>query len=305
LIRSPRRSPCAQNARQVRAVWRVGLAGLACVLLGVHPSQAWAQTASTQEDVAAPISGTASEISADSAKENIPSIKAFRIPFRELMERSIGSTAKPVRFDWRNTQLHVMATGSRPAELNNFETLRTLIGVRFPIDNLILEIGAGRAFVWGTPSTSRLARTPFRQPGRPARFELNFAAGYPLAEGVVTARPGFFPAVQVVLNAYAEFRYLLYPQAFRRQTLSGVGGVLFSPRLSDKEKENLEGARLPAMEIDSGRWDLLAGLGLDVYFANGFFVSPRILLAVPLLAPATRSKLLLWTDFSLNFGWAF
>ena len=36
----------------------------------------------------------------------------------------------------------------------------------------------------------------------------------PLAEGVVTAWPKFFPVAQMVLCATAGFRYLLYPDAF-------------------------------------------------------------------------------------------
>ena len=37
---------------------------------------------------------------------------------------TIGTASKPVRFDWRRTTIHLMGTASRPAELNNFESLR-------------------------------------------------------------------------------------------------------------------------------------------------------------------------------------
>src|SRR5690606_34258579 len=125
-----------------------------------------------------------------------------------------------------------------------------------------------------------------------------------LAEGVVTTVPRFFPAVQLAFVAYGGLRYALSPQAFAKMRPGQVAGAIIAPSLSDHEIDNLEGARLDAMQVDPGRFGLYAGLGNDIYFKSGVFVSPRLLVGVPLLAPATQSELWMWADLSLAAGLA-
>ena len=50
---------------------------------------------------------------------------------------------------------------------------------------------------------------------------------------------------------------------------------------------------------------LLCGFGNDIYFMQGVFVSPLLMLAVPVLAPASGTDLLLWADLSITVGVAF
>lgn len=226
----------------------------------------------------------------------------YRVPFTELAGRTIGAASKPVAFDWRATTVQVAGLGSFPFELNNFNTLRAGGLVRVPTGGSLVEIGVTWAQVWDTPSSQLLALTPYRQPGRPPRIELEFGVALPVAEGVVTAAPRFFPATQLVFNLHAELRYLIHPTGWGGMRPREVVGAIFSPRLSEIEIDNLERARLDAMQVDPGRYGLLVGFGNDVYFKQGVFVSPRFLASLPLLAPASATELVWWAEFSLAVG---
>jgi hypothetical protein len=86
--------------------------------------------------------------------------------------------------------------------------------------------------------------------------------------------------------------------------LRKTAGAVFSPTITSAERRNLEDDRLAAMQVDAGRYGLLGGFGTDIYFQSGFFISPRILLAVPIMAPATETELRFWLDFSVAIGLA-
>jgi len=232
-------------------------------------------------------------------------LSPYRLRFDQLVERTIGTTSRPVEFNWRRTNAQVALTGSYLVELNNFNSMRGGALLRLPSGGVVVEFGLTWAAVWDSPSSRLLALTPYRQPGHPDRAEIDVGVAVPLAEGVVTTFPRFFPAVQMVFSAYGGFRYLLYPTGFARMSAGQVGEAIFSPTITELEIDNLEEERLDAMEIDAGRYGLLAGFGNDLYFASGFFVSPRLLVAVPILAPATQTELLVWADLSLAVGLAF
>lgn len=229
----------------------------------------------------------------------------YRTPFDVLAKRTIGTTSKPVEFNWRRTTVQVAAIGDHLFELNNFNSLRSGALTRFPSGGLIYELGLTYVWVWDTPSSELLAFTPYRQPGRPDRLELDFNVGIPLAEGVVTTAPRWFPAVELVFNAYAGVRYLIYPGAFDGMKVSAAARAVLSPTLSQEERDNLEERRLDAMEVDSGRYGLMMGVGNDIYFKQGVFVSPRVMFSLPLLAAATETELLWWADLSIAIGVAF
>ncbi len=241
------------------------------------------------------------------AEEPVPdeTLSDYRLPFSVLVERTIGVTSKPVEFNWRRTTVHVAATGSHLYELNNFNSLRAGGMLRFPTEGLLFELGLSYVWVWDTPSSELLAYTPYRQPGRPARMELDLTVGVPLAEGVVTAMPRVFPAVELVFSVYGSVRYLIYPTGFEGMRAREIGAAVASPALTDEEIENLEDERLDAMAVDPGRYGLMAGVGNDIYFKQGVFVSPRVMFAVPLFAPANETELRLWADLSLVIGVAF
>lgn len=232
-------------------------------------------------------------------------LSPYRTPFGVLVDRTIGTTSTPVAYNWRRGRFQLAAMGDQLAELNNFNSQRAGALVRIPSGGLLYEVGVSHVWVWDTPSSELLAYTPYRQPGRPARWELDLQVAVPLAEGVVTARPRFFPSVQMVLCAYAGLRYAVYPGAFQGMSAREVATALLSASLTDEEIVNLEGARLDAMEVDPGRYGTMIGLGEDLYFKQGLFVSPRVMVAVPILAPVSGTELYFWTDVSLLVGVAF
>ncbi len=239
--------------------------------------------------------------------ERLPdtAIEAHRTPFDTLVDRAIGRTSRPVRYDWRKATVEVGLSGALPAELNNFQSWRAGAFARVPVSGLLLGVEASYVWVYGTDSTDRLALTPYRQPGRPDRIEVDLTLAFPLAEGIVTAWPGWFPSAELVLQSHLDVRYLLYTGAFDGYDFTDTARALFSGSLSDRDLANLESDRLPGMQIDRGRYAILAGLGADLYFQSGLFFSHKLLVAVPLLAAATESELYVWLELHLLTGISF
>jgi hypothetical protein len=241
----------------------------------------------------------------DSETEQDDALSRYRTPFGVLVERTIGTSSRPVEFNWRRSTVQVAAMGNHFFELNNFNSLRAGGLARIPAGGGIMELGLSHVWVWDTPSSELLAYTPYRQPGRPRRLELDLTVGIPLAEGVVTVAPRFFPAVELVFNAYAGLRYCIYPGTWEGMRPREVAGAILSPFLTETEVEQLEDRRLDAMQVDLGRYGLMVGVGDDIYFRQGVFISPRLMMAVPVLAPASQTDLLFWADLSIAAGVAF
>lgn len=237
----------------------------------------------------------------EEAQAEDETLERYRTPFEVLNERMIGVASRAVRFDWRKRRLGVGLIGSQLLELNNFSSARFGGFVRKPMGSFMGELAITRVLTWGSDSTDKLALTPYRQAGRPSRIELDVNVGYPLAEGVATSRPGFFPATELVFSANAGFRYAYYPGALSGASFGEVARSLIAPRLSEKEQANLESKLPPGMQIDAGRYNLLAGLGLDVYFQTGGFFTPRAMVALPI----TGTDLGLWWELTFSAGWMF
>lgn len=231
-------------------------------------------------------------------------VERQRTVFEALSERMIGSASRAVRFDWRQKTVGLGVVTSGLVELNNFGSMRVGAFARIPVGDLLVEFAFSRAMSWGSDSTAKLAQTPYRQYGRPGRFELDVNVELPLAEGVVTPRLGIIPAAELVFSATVGFRYQLYTEIWKDLTAGEVALAIFSPVMSEKEVTNLEVARLPAMQIDRGRYNLLAGFSLDIYFQPGFFISPRVMLALPVFSAATGSGLGAWWELTARIGWA-
>ena len=79
--------------------------------------------------------------------------------------------------------------------------------------------------------------------------------------------------------------------------------AIFSPRLQQREIDYLEKERLPGMQVDPGRYNLLLGFQLDLYFRTGVFLAPKVMVALPLLSGATGSALGWWWELSMQIGW--
>ena len=265
------------------------------LLLTALGGAAWAQS---NEEAPA-------EAPAEEPQGELDPLAPYRVPFDVLAERAIGSAAQPVEFNWRRTTAMLAATGGHPFELNNFNSLRAGGLARFPMNRAILEVGVSYVWVWDSPSSELLALTPYRQPSRPRRLELDLIAGLPVAEGVVTSWPRRFPAVQMTVNLYGGLRYLVYPTGFRDLTAREVALAVISPTLTDPERSNIEDIRLDAMQIDSARYGVMVGIGNDLYLQQGLFLSPRAMFALPVLAPVTETEMYFAAEFSLVLGVAF
>lgn len=272
-----------------------------------------AQGTPAPRDEAAPTTGEKATAPARPAKadgdtppppEEDTSLQRYRTPFEVLTERTIGAASRAVRFDWRRSRFQLAITGSQLLELNNFSSGRLGLLLRKPFGDLMAELGVAWVFTGGSPSTDTLALTPYRQVGRPSRLEIDLNAAYPLAEGVATARVGFFPATELVFSFDAGIRYRYYPGELSGQGFGDVAKAILAPRLSSEELDNLEGRRLPGMRIDPSRYDLLLGFSLDLYFGSGGFLSPRVMVA-PSFTGASETKLGWWWELTLGAGWAF
>jgi hypothetical protein len=229
------------------------------------------------------------------------SLQQYRSPVDALTDRSIGVASRAVRFDWRRSRFGLELLGGQLLELNNFVTWRVGLVGRIPVKGLMLELGANAALTYGSASSNELAATPYRQEGRPSRLELDGNVSYPLAEGVATPRTDFLPAAELVLSATVGLRYLYYPNELANFTVGNGALALVKPHLTTQELTNLEPQRLPAMQIDEGRYDLLAGFTFDVYVQSGGFVAPRVMIAPPL----TSTGLGWWWELSIAAGWMF
>lgn len=222
----------------------------------------------------------------------------------ELAEHMLGSASQPLRFNWRRMTAAPGVTGSSLVELNNFNSNRLGLMVRRPVFGLLGEVALSRVWTASTPSSKLLSLTPYRQAGRPSRWELDLNVHFPLAEGVVTAWPAFLPAAQLVFSASGGVRYLFYPRSVRGMSILDASTALVSPYLTDDELANLETVRNAGMQIDRARYALLVGFSTDVYFHQGLFFSPRVLLDIPLLSGADGDGVGFWWELSFAVGWA-
>jgi hypothetical protein len=106
----------------------------------------------------------------------------------------IGTASRAVRFDWRNKTFGIGLLASQILELNNFNSTQVGLFARTPlVGSLMADLALTYVHTWGSAATGQLALTPYRQAARPSRMELDINLGFPLAEAVATARPGFFP----------------------------------------------------------------------------------------------------------------
>lgn len=232
-------------------------------------------------------------------------LERYRLPYEQLVERAVGSVSRPVRFDWRKKSIHLGAVVAQPIEFNNFNSFRLGGLARFPTGDVLLSVGVGYVWTFGTEASDQLSLTPYLQSGRPSRFEVDFGVDVPVAEGIVTLWPAFFPALELVFSACVQLRYLFYPNSYDG---IGVGDALLgalSPQLSDRELNNLLDDRLPGMGVDQQRYHLLAGFSTDIYLEAGLFIAPKVLFEVPIVAAITGSEMTSGLDVSLSLGVAF
>jgi hypothetical protein len=252
---------------------------------------------------AAPSDGPTPSTAAAIADDDV--VTRARTPVQALTEHFVGSTSRAVRFDWRRSPVMVGLAVGEVVEKNNFSQQRYGLLGRKAFSDLILEVGVQLYLSDDTPSSELLALTPYRQAGRPAHLEIDLNVGYALAEGVVTPLASFIPPAEVALVALGGVRYLGYWQTFPDRPIQDIGLSLASPQLGQIELERLDADAPEAMAIDPARLHALVGLGVDTYLQPGLWVSPRAMLAVPILVPVTNTSLGFFWELTLVVGWAF
>ncbi|MBM4280244.1 MAG: hypothetical protein FJ137_05635 [Deltaproteobacteria bacterium] len=271
------------------------------------PSSLAPSTQSATDTTAASSASSTANLTATS--EDLPST---RTPLPLLQERFVGVASRAVRFDWRSRSGMVALVGSELIERNNFASVRLGVMGRKAVGDLVVEGAVLWADSFSTSGSELIALTPYRQAGRPLRVELEANVAYPLAEASTTASLWFLPPAEIVISAVAGGRYLLYPQLFfaERPPSDLPFGVdtaisVVSPVLSDSDVVVLERDAVAGMAIDRARVQTLVGLGTDVYFPPGLFVSPRALLALPLLAPVSSTSIGWWWELGavVGFTW--
>jgi hypothetical protein len=229
-------------------------------------------------------------------------IERYRTPLEALTERPIGEASRAVRFDWRRSRIGFGVLGSSVIELNNFSSARIGGFVRKALGSFMLEGAVTYVHTWGSFASEQLSLTPYRQFARPSRLEVDVNLSYALAEGVVTPRVAFLPTAELVFSATAGVRYLYYFGSLRGVPAVDVLAALFAPRVTDREADNLEGQRLPGMQIARTRYSVLAGFQVDLYLRPGISVTPRVLLSLPVFSGIPGAGLSWWWELSLGVG---
>lgn len=276
----------------------------------------------TSPDTALSTTEEQGDAATTTSSDNPPLVEAsldpFRTPVDRLTEHYLGSTSRPVRFDWRNSLFILGVHGGELIERNNFGSFRLGAVVRRAFLSIMFEAAASYVFVIGTESSELLALTPYRQASRPPRVELDVNVSYPLFEGVVTPIFDFIPASEMVFSVTGGGRYLLYPQTIigdrnwdrtstwtDTQTWQDIGAGLATAQLLDDDRRLLERRGLPGMQIDPATVHTLAGFTFDAYYQPGLFFSARALLAIPALYLVSGTRLGFWWETTLVAGWAF
>jgi hypothetical protein len=246
------------------------------------------------------------------------SVDFTREPVDRLTEHYLGSTSRPVRFDWRDSWVTFGLTGSELIERNNFGSFKVGLLARRAFLGFMLEGVASYVYVVGTTSSELLGLTPYRQPSRPSRVEIDINASYPLFEGVVTPLFDFIPPSQMVISATVGGRYLFYPEILigeRRwqsqstwtntSTWQDIAQSLGTAQMLEADQTLLEENALGGMAVDPALVHTLAGITLDAYYQPGLFVGARALLNIPALQLVSGTQLGFWWEVSLRAGWAF
>ncbi len=271
---------------------------MAAFLLWAIHSPAWAQPpnpqggfASDSENAPAPPEGGLA-----------PETRAAAVPIEDAVRTVLGTTSRPVVFDWRRSSGLLQGEISQPVELNNFESRRLTAAVRWPLESGTATTSLSHVSTQGTEATETIARTPYLQTGRPSRWELGLGYDFAFAEGIVTMLPSFLPEAEMVFSISGEMRYLFYPGAWKENKGGQKFSSLFKTEINSTERAWLDSRKPAGMRIDPTRLDFLLGGRLDLFFKPGLFLSPSALIALPFLR--AKGGLGLWWSLGVGVGYA-
>lgn len=224
----------------------------------------------------------------------------------DIVKSQVGSVARASVYRWRQKSVLISLTAGQLVEMNAFESTKYAIVMRFPGETVTMQLGLARILVANTDATRELAATPYRQAGRPSRFEADFGLETPLSEGVANQLFEFYPLGQMVVSAQARLRYLVYPEVAKSK--GGAREVMqswFATALSDDDVEALSRNTPKAMAIDRGRLNLLGGLRFEHFASSGLAFHADLLLAAPISDSNNAKGLGAWWEMTGGVGFGF
>lgn len=234
--------------------------------------------------------------------------------FNTLVARTVGTTARPLIYDWRSQSCLLSIEAGPVIDLNTFESYHTGISCTIPRENTWISLGISRVWTLETDNSKILDRTPYRQVGRPSRYEIRSTFGLPVAEGIVTVMPSWLPAWDMVFSLQTSLHYLIYPESFsglKGNFLDKVSKVFLSRSLSADEASAVQQSAPQSLLVDPSRLNILFGSSLHVFVQGGWFNRVQVEVGTPLLRAAPdsdgnqpASDISYWWEWSFGVGYA-
>lgn len=223
-------------------------------------------------------------------------------PLDDILKSQVGSVARASVYLWRQKTLLLSFDAGQLVEMNAFESKKFALMARFPGESMTFQLGLSRIFVAGTDATDALELTPYRQAGRPSRYELDSGIDLTISEGVANQLFDFYPLGQMVLSFQARLRYLIYPTTSKKGAFKDKMRSLFAVELSDEDFDDLSRTAPAGMAVERGRLNALVGLRFDHYAVSGFSLNANLLLALPLRV-SDNDELKSWWEMAVGVGY--
>jgi len=201
-----------------------------------------------------------------------------------LVQEALSEVKNPHAFDWRKSSYELELGYDYADEKNNFENDGAHLGLAFPTSSgFLTRLALRRMLVYGSESSNKVGRTPFRQPAGVSRYELMVGGGMSLVEGrAITRLSPWLPDLEHVLHFTFGVHYS-HPNK------------TWIPRRDDPPDT------LPGQRPVNSRWVLEAGLKYQLYLPSAFGLFYEISRHFPLQPAAGQRS---WTVFSGGLTWA-
>ncbi len=213
-----------------------------------------------------------------------------------LAEKVLGQASRPSVFRWREASVIPTIHTRQVLELNLYETSAVELRFNVPSESVLWQWGLAEASTKSTQASNELAKTPYRQPGRPSHWQGHAGVGIPMIEGIGNQYISFIPPLQFVVMVTGDLIYRYYSAGREHQIKR-----LLQPSLSDEEIGNITRTAPEGMAVDGSRLSLGAGLDLAVFGSWGVMIS----LGTGVNRGLGRGGLGFVWEHSLGVGYAF
>lgn len=208
----------------------------------------------------------------------------------DLAKQVLGKVTQPMHVNWRKHDLELGVHWGSYFEFNNFRSdVRGLL-LRIPTDSMVFRLGLDQVKVMATESSRDMARTRFRQWGRPSRYELKPGVVLPLVDAMSFPQQKWLPELQISLSALFSLHFAYYPDA------PGIGEM----KAADLNK--LTGITPGGMEISPERNWATWGFETAVYNRSGLWIYIDTVTCQLIMA---SSNMPVSYQFALGVGYAF